>query len=368
MATFSTLPIITGVPSHSPQLYDWLKKRLVDSSLSSYGAARTFIMVSPTLNLLAAAGSSTAATPAGLGGVKGKVAGANLTATANDIYGVAGQYSVTGTKGTTFATAAVMGLVGNGVTALDGAFMAVIAAGASVTTIQAAYGVKSNNSNVSSGFQYGLDLYGPAHDALQAVSFSKGLIRSPNQVCWLEGSGAPTNGGAGTGATFAEKGSLYIDYTNGILYQNTNTKASPTWTAFTGGSALLLAGGTVTGATTFSGALTTSGSKISPKVTMTLVNGANTDFALPAGSYYEVAGPSGSFSVNGFTGGADGREIMINNQIAQQFTITNNATSTAANRILTNTGADVVLAGVGVVRFVYSAAASRWILVSKQGT
>jgi hypothetical protein len=44
--------------------------------------------------------------------------------------------------------------------------------------------------------------------------------------------GAPTNGTSGTFAAIARKGDLLIDYTNGSLYQNTNTLASPTWTAF----------------------------------------------------------------------------------------------------------------------------------------
>lgn len=43
--------------------------------------------------------------------------------------------------------------------------------------------------------------------------------------------GAPTNGTSGAGAGLAGPGALCIDATNAILYQNTNTKASPTWTA-----------------------------------------------------------------------------------------------------------------------------------------
>lgn len=44
----------------------------------------------------------------------------------------------------------------------------------------------------------------------------------------ISGAGAPTNGT--TGANVAGPGSLYTDITNGVLYINTNTKASPTWT------------------------------------------------------------------------------------------------------------------------------------------
>ena len=48
-----------------------------------------------------------------------------------------------------------------------------------------------------------------------------------NQVCVLENPGAPTNGV--TGAAVAGKGTLLVDSTNGKLYINTNTLASPTW-------------------------------------------------------------------------------------------------------------------------------------------
>ena len=41
--------------------------------------------------------------------------------------------------------------------------------------------------------------------------------------------GAPTDGTSGTYAAFAGPGTLLLDITNGKLYQNTNTKASPTW-------------------------------------------------------------------------------------------------------------------------------------------
>lgn len=57
-------------------------------------------------------------------------------------------------------------------------------------------------------------------------------LRFKNSVCMpLVGSGAPTNGTSGTGHGKAGPGSLYIDYATGTWYVNTNTKASPTWTA-----------------------------------------------------------------------------------------------------------------------------------------
>lgn len=46
----------------------------------------------------------------------------------------------------------------------------------------------------------------------------------------LTNAGVPTNGAAGTYFGQAGPGALIIDTTNGVLYQNTNTKLSPTWT------------------------------------------------------------------------------------------------------------------------------------------
>ena len=51
-----------------------------------------------------------------------------------------------------------------------------------------------------------------------------------NGVPILTNAGAPTNGTSGTFVGQAGPGALLIDYTNAVLYQNTNTAASPTWT------------------------------------------------------------------------------------------------------------------------------------------
>lgn len=42
--------------------------------------------------------------------------------------------------------------------------------------------------------------------------------------------GTPVNGASGTGVGELDKGALVIDVTNGLLYINTGTSASPTWT------------------------------------------------------------------------------------------------------------------------------------------
>ena len=59
--------------------------------------------------------------------------------------------------------------------------------------------------------------------------FKVGALLARFGVGFFSIQGAPTNGTAGTYANLADKGSVLFDQTNGIVYLNTNTKASPTW-------------------------------------------------------------------------------------------------------------------------------------------
>ncbi len=61
-----------------------------------------------------------------------------------------------------------------------------------------------------------------------------GIVQSDGTVSpnlWTN-AGAPVNGTSGTKAGLANPGDLLVDTTNKLTYQNTNTKASPTWTLF----------------------------------------------------------------------------------------------------------------------------------------
>jgi hypothetical protein len=99
-----------------------------------------------------------------------------------------------------------------------------------------------------------------------------------------------------------------------------------------------------------------------------LANGINQDIVVGTNVFVEVSGPSGAFSIEGIAGGRDGKFVIIVNQTAQNMTIAaeGGATGndpTAANRILTMTGADRATTGNGAATLIYSAAASRWILI-----
>lgn len=110
--------------------------------------------------------------------------------------------------------------------------------------------------------------------------------------------------------------------------------------------------------------------QVAPGTTVvTLVNGANSNIPLPATELVRIVGPTGAFSIDGFVAGTDGRKIRAYSTVSQTLTLTNNATSTAANRILTLTGSDKALRTTGPSFFTisYSTADSRWILESTNG-
>jgi len=109
-----------------------------------------------------------------------------------------------------------------------------------------------------------------------------------------------------------------------------------------------------------------------PVGALALSNGANNNIGIPQTSFVRITGPSGVFNITGITKPAkagnnnpDGTIIILYNTTSQNMTITNNSgSSTAANRILTNTGSDVATTGTGVVTCIYSVTDSRWILLS----
>lgn len=166
-----------------------------------------------------------------------------------------------------------------------------------------------------------------------AAVFAKNIwhgqhVLGDNDVFVSGGSSAPTNGTSGTGATVAGPGSLYIR-TNGSIYQNTNTKASPTWTLIGTqvGSSLIGygtgSGGTVTQATNKSTGVTLSKSNgaitmnnaaladattVSFTVTNTLV-GANDNVVVTHAS----AGTAGAYLVSANAIAAGSFKISVRN-------------------------------------------------------
>jgi len=78
------------------------------------------------------------------------------------------------------------------------------------------------------------------------------------------------------------------------------------------------------------------------------------------------AGPSAAFTINGITGGRNGRELYLYNSTAQSWTFANESgvDATPANRITTTTGSDVAQTGPSWAFIIYDSETSRWVLRS----
>lgn len=98
--------------------------------------------------------------------------------------------------------------------------------------------------------------------------------------------------------------------------------------------------------------------------TVSLANGANQNVATPTSAYFRITGPTGAYNIGGFTGGVDGRRIVLYSTVAFTLTINNeDSGSTGANRIKTLTGANVALAAtrIATAQFIYDATDQRWL-------
>jgi hypothetical protein len=205
-------------------------KAIQGSTLThSYGQAGSYQAVAADLNLDAGAGTSGAGDSDFLAAMMGNLLGDALTRTHNYLGGVIGHYSVTGARASTYPVGGVLAGIGDGSQGADGAVVAYVDGDSALTKANAAFKAMSNNSTPGSGFDFGMDLFGAAHDGYSELAILKADIRLSKEVCILNGAGAPVDGGAGSGAGFAEIGSIFLDRTNGNAYLNAGTKASPVW-------------------------------------------------------------------------------------------------------------------------------------------
>lgn len=100
-----------------------------------------------------------------------------------------------------------------------------------------------------------------------------------------------------------------------------------------------------------------------------LVDGTN-NAAVPVGTnvFVEVSGPSATFGICGLNGAPnrDGKLIILLNQTGYDMTLAHQSgvEPTAANRIISLTGADQTTTGNGAATLIYSATASRWIILN----
>lgn len=98
---------------------------------------------------------------------------------------------------------------------------------------------------------------------------------------------------------------------------------------------------------------------------ITLSNGSNNDISVGGKSFAKITGPDAAFTITGIAGGQDGKVLILFNATIQNMTIANlSASSAAANRIVTMTGADRATTEDGTVTLIYDSDASKWLVTS----
>lgn len=87
------------------------------------------------------------------------------------------------------------------------------------------------------------------------------------------------------------------------------------------------------------------------------------NFGIGATSFVTVTGQLGDWSITGIANGFDGKILRIYNNTTFNMTLQNeSATSIAANRIVTGTGANASIAGEGIITLIYSGNKQRWVI------
>jgi hypothetical protein len=97
-------------------------------------------------------------------------------------------------------------------------------------------------------------------------------------------------------------------------------------------------------------------------------NNVNFDGAGNAISMVRIQTATAPFSITGLAGGVNGKHLTVYNGSTQTMTIVNqSALSTATNRLVTGTVANLTLPSTGSANFIYSAQESRWICYAISG-
>ena len=201
---------------------------------TTYADAPSFQGLAGDTTLDATAGRDKGDGGAFLAAIMGNIHGSTLTKTGNFVAGVIGAYDIQSTNASELPKAAVLGSIFDSSTTADGIVVAEIDGSdpSGVTRAGAAFKARQLNTNAGSGVDYGVDLHDTAVSGYMSsptlpLAIAKADIRTASGACIMTGAGVPTDGT--TGDNFAEKGSLYIDITNGKLYIQGGAITSPAW-------------------------------------------------------------------------------------------------------------------------------------------
>lgn len=130
---------------------------------------------------------------------------------------------------------------------------------------------------------------------------------------------------------------------------------------------------TIGGAKTWSGAAVFSsnadvvGSFATRKGTDFSTTGSSNDVSTSSFSLLRYTG-AGTATITGFANGSDGKYLVFMNASSSTVTISNDsASSVAANRVITGTGADLSMAAASSILLVWDTGASRWRVIGGSG-
>jgi hypothetical protein len=175
-------------------------------------------------------------------------------------------------------------------------------------------------------------------------------------------------GGVGVGAAGA---GIILESGSGGAFGGSggaiNIIAGPNGTGGSNAGTITLTPGIPSG-TSAIGAVNINGNLTITKTNYTAASGANNDLIIGNYAFVKIIGPGAVFSISGFTNNVstvppvDGEQVIIYNSTAFAMTIINSGGSTAANQIVTNTGANVVNAHCAT--FTYESGQSKWVLIS----
>lgn len=96
------------------------------------------------------------------------------------------------------------------------------------------------------------------------------------------------------------------------------------------------------------------------QASVSIVNGANNDLNVGTTANVRLTGGGASAALNSIQGGVDGRVLLLINETGSNIAVNNNGGGTAANQILTRTGAAVTLGALSALLLKYDTVASRW--------
>lgn len=198
---------------------------------SAYAGSDSFQVLAIDLEV-SGVGSNVGTDPAFIAPIMGNLLGDSVSGDGNYLGGVIGAISAQGVS-SAYPTGGIVGIVMDSAGLVDAPVVSVIDGDdpSGVTLAGAMFKARQNNNNAGSGANYGLDLYDAGNANYTggpvALSIKKADVRMTNQVCIMNGAGAPVDGT--TGDNFAGTGSLYIDKTAGKLYINTGAITNPTW-------------------------------------------------------------------------------------------------------------------------------------------